>query len=1047
MNKKFLISCGLLVTAIGTSLGVVFTFNNTNDVSIVWGTSTFKSSYDYGSTIFVPNLTATIVGEDVEVSPKILFPSKRMFKDNSAILDEVGTYSVIYETTYQGKGYSQKFNFKVQNSLFSIGELSSAYYGKPDNAAENNGLVFSLAEGEEILFNKPIDIHDFTSDDIIISGYIAPKNVGTYDFEKLLITFYDAENPDIWYRQHIRRRDMVSSGINQVGCSYYYGGANGQGTAGANVKEADPQSVNKNNEWGPMSKLPFDGIYNIVYYDNGETKEKLFADKPVDDYLFRLSMDMRGYEVYTTEWQRDRTGEYVAGPQKVVKHFITDLDNPNFYSQMFYGFPSGKIKVGITADMYTSSKAQFVITDIAGLDLTLKTYTDEVGPQITVEKKYGDNMPLAQVGYSYEVPYAYATDENTGESPVDVSVWFNYGSERQTQISLKNNRFPTNKVGWYTILYESCDKFYNYSNETLSVYCGSNIPELTINAEPVTNEIYLGEHLVPAPYTVINNSGYFNTEIVIIDPEGEQHEVSEDFIVEMQGEWTVEYTVTDMIGRTATTSYSLNASISSLPVVSDSPLSALPQAFISGGVYSIPECTGALYYDDYDCEYVDCQFMVKLGEEFEEVDEIYEVPSYLGSGLIAKCIYEFEGDTIFETEIPYVDGIRYDESSDENPIKINLQNYFIGDDFVFTRDQVGENTGIEAKVKTEMEKASFFYANPVLADKFALSLSFNKLTNNYSGIEIKLSDSNNKENSVTAVIALGDFESTMSVDGYSSKIPLGKSSDSIFNISYSSSIISFGNDSRYTLLVNHNDAGKDFEGFTSNKVYVEVSLLDASTDSKINVIKINNQYTYKSEEDIDETVPEYVFVGTKGGTYSQGSSFSSPIMIIQDVIAPNVDCSLDIFGPGGVLGIGLDPSETHDIYLETLGNYRLVYYGSEYYANDDFSEDYANLLELTILAYSIDDIPPVISLDSEMVNSAKINDVVEISSFTVTDNNSEETNIKKYRQIIGPNGLIYSISDSINQLKITMKGIYVIRYCAQDEYGNLSILSHEIIVE
>ncbi len=1048
MLKKILLSCGLLIAAAGISVGVIFANNFNETPLVVWGANTFKSSYDYGSTIFVPNINAKVAGDDVEVSPKILFPSKKMIKKNSAVLDEIGTYTIVYEINYQGKGYSQRYTFDVMSSLFSFGQLSSAYYGIPENAKEHEGLIFNLAQGEEILFNKPIDIHNFTSDDIIISGYIAPKKLGSYDFEKLLITFYDSENPDIWYRQHIRRRDMVSTtGINDVGCSYYYGGANGQGTAGANVKEADPQSINKNNEWGPMSRLPFDGVYNIVYLDEGEYKSSLFDNQPVDDYLFRLSMDMRGYEVYTTEWQRDRTGEYVAGQQKIVKHFITDLDNPNFYNDLFYGFPSGKIKIGISADMYSSDKAQFVITDIAGIDLTLETYVDDVGPKITVQKEYGDEIPLAEVGYSYEIPSAFAVDENTGEAPVEVSVWFNYGNEKQTQVSVKNNRFSTDKVGWYTILYEAYDKFYNYSSETISVFCGLSIPELEIKVEAEVKDLFLGECLVPAPYEVKNSSGYYKTEILLIDPDDNEYEASEDFIIEMQGEWIVEYTVVDMIGRIATTEYIVNASISSLPVVNKSPLLELPQTFIAGGVYSIPECNGVIYYDDFDYEDVDCSFFVKLAGEIEEVEEFYEVPSYLSDATFAECVYEFEGETIFKTNIPYVDGLRYDESSEEHPIKVNLQNYFIGDNFCFLRDNVGENAGIEARVVANDEKSSFIYANPVLANRFAISLTYEKNTNDYSGIEIKLTDSNNKNNSVTSYITLGEFESTMTVDGSSINIPLDKNSNSTFTVSYNSGIIYFGNDTRTSFLVNHNDLGKEFDSFDSDKVYVEVSLVNASIDSKINIIKINNQFMYKNEEDIDETVPEFIFIGTNGGTYSQESIFNSPIMIMQDVIAPNVDCKLDISGPNGLLGSELDPSESHEVFLSEIGAYRFVYRGLEYYANDDFTEDDANVVETTIVAYSIDDIAPEIVLDFEMVTTAKVNDTIELSGFTAIDNSSEESSIIKTRQIIGPNGLIYTIPDEITKLKVTISGLYIIRYVAIDENGNLAVLDHRILVE
>lgn len=1040
LNRLFVATIGTALMSIAFCSGI----SSNNDASVVWGEMSLDSSYDFGSMIYVPEINVTVDGVKQTVAPEILFPSKKCIKKSSTQLDEVGKYRVLYQVVVNDKAYSKTYDFNVDTNLFTMGSASSASYGKPENALMHEGLVVELAQGDEILFNQPIDIANFTSDDFIVSGYIAPQKIGSYDFEKLLITLYDAENPDIWYRQHIRRRDISSSGVNREGCSYFYGGANGQGTAGANVKEADPQQVNKNNEWGPYAPLPFDGVYNVVYSVGGEEKAATFDidSLHVDDYLFRLSMDMQGYEVYNTEYQRDRTGALIPAPGGISKHFITDLNNPNFYSTLFYGFPSGKVKVGIKADRYVKEKAKFVITDINGINLEDKLFIDNQGPSITISNPYGSTMPLAKTHLSYLAPDAYAFDDITGKCDVTKNVWFNYGTPRQTQISIIDDRFKTDKVGWYTIEYSAKDSFGNESKEILSVYCGNEIPELEVTVGEHKNNMFLGEKLIPANFRVANNSGAYSTSIAYIDPNGERYDNIEDVVVEVQGTWTVELTTTDMIGRENVTTYEVEASISDMPILEETD--ALPKAFVAGGLYELPIKSGRLYVGDYDYEYIDCDLVVTCGENQEEVYGEYIVENYLENGTLINCSYQFDGNIIESIDVPYVRSLDLDPT-EEYPIIINYTNYFVGDGFDVSLSPIGSGKGVNAQVTAPNDKSTLFFANPVLADKVNLDfISDSKQL--FPGFEVKLIDSKNPNQTLTTRVDIGLYNSTVIIGDQQEEISFAKANENMFSLSYGNGVLTINDDVKYPFAISNFDNGMAFDDFTSHKVYIEVSLIDAQLGASLNFLKINNHSLVNNGEPIDRTLPEIVEFGSNGGTFASGEVYESGTLISSDVIAPNTEASLTIKDPDSKsLGRDLDPSISYSIPLDKIGTYRFEYSVEELFINDDYAGD--NVYEKNVRVYSVDYTAPEISLLSNMPTEAKVGDVITLSQFSVTDNYTPVENIVTARMIVAPNGLIYTIDDSITQLKVTMAGIYEIRYLAMDEQGNTATLTHQILVK
>ena len=203
-------------------------------------------------------------------------------------------------------------------------------------------------------------------------------------------------------------------------------------------------------------------------------------------------------------------------------------------------------------------------------------------------------------------------------------------------------------------------------------YIEKEIPELKVNIGEHKDSLFMGEEIIPASFSVDNNSGEYDSRIVLVDPKGNEHEYTEGFIPEIKGEWKVSIIAKDMIGREASSTYSVDVSISDKPLLKKTD--ALPKAFIGGGKYNLPQKVGVLYKDDYDYELVNTQLVVTCEGKQETVTDEYFIENYLTNGTTINCSYLYDGEILESTDVPYVRSLDKD-LTEEFPIIVNYQNY------------------------------------------------------------------------------------------------------------------------------------------------------------------------------------------------------------------------------------------------------------------------------------------------------------------------------------------------------------------------------------
>lgn len=339
----------------------------------VWSAVTIADEYQIGTQLEIPERTVS-VGEsnNVATDAVLVFPSGSATSMGTVTLSEAGKYTLRYSAVVGNVPYVEEIPFLVSQEAAYIstveGDIDSKFawggyqYAKPTT----EGLVVSLTEGASITFNQVIDMNTYTRFDTIFNIFAMPKNKGSVDYEKLVFTFTDVEDPSCYLRA------AASHYYNDYTyrTSYWKVGSNEQPLVGW---EEYWKRLHVDNEWG----TPQQHSYSLLF-------------KPGEEKLpDEMQLDFR--------WDAATLTAYTGTTM------IVDLDNPAYFATLWKGFKSGKCRLTIQADMYTNNVATFCITNLNGIDFRVhennNTYKDIEAPtlNINVKDEYRNNMPKAKL--------------------------------------------------------------------------------------------------------------------------------------------------------------------------------------------------------------------------------------------------------------------------------------------------------------------------------------------------------------------------------------------------------------------------------------------------------------------------------------------------------------------------------------------------------------------------------------------------------------------------------------------------------------------------
>lgn len=1016
-NKKLIIPAFILGGALLLSGGIALASGLHADTPVqaevvVNVDGELESSYAFGTEFSIPACVIRVDGVEYAASATLKTPGGQLVKGGSVTLNESGVYTLEYCAVVNGKPYVQTYMFEVMGRTVQYaGTNTQVYYGTYDKyEADSEGLIVRLENGDSLTFTQLFDMSSLDKNTTIIKGFVTPDVQGVADFETIEFTFTDAENPDIT----LTVIGNFSGNIKAYGLTYFTAAGNGQIPCGL---EAEGK-LHVNNGLGAAV------LHSFVAQDTGEyfgAKDPTAAAP--DAKQFTVSYDNATKQVW-------------AGGK-----FVSDLDDADYYSSFWLGFPSGKARLSIKGKNYAGLTANFCLTEVLGVDLTKDGYEDVKAPVITVENDY-ETMPTARVGGSYPVAAATAYDEVDGVRDVSVSVWYDYTSDSAIMLNVADGKFKTEKAGNYAIVYEATDKSGNVAREVLWVKANTDVPELKLEKTGEISSVKIGEWLtVPEP-TVIGGSGESVWSATAYCGDLSCEVKDGGFRPEKVGEWTVEYLATDYIGSVATLKVAVSVSENPNPVFVDLPV--LPVVMICGSTYTIPE----LYVNDYTSGSLDrklCSVEVRdaSGVKTYAAGDSF-LPTVEKSGDEVSFVFKTNSAVSEEYKVPAIEVWKWDETLGMN--LLHTEEYLYGTGFEAQADyRVGDTTGIRVMATEKAERNGFRFANPQNAEQFSIEFKTIVGASGFTGMELVLTDSVDPTISIVATLMKADGKTALTVDGVTVLLnnDFDARTNETFEIGYSNNsfVINGTTAMSVTKMVN----GGAFDGFPSGRAYFDLNMLNAEVGAAYMLYLINGAQVSNILDTIQPTV---AILGDYGGMYGIGDTYAFARAVGCDIHAPNVSVYMTVKAPDGSVvtatdGTALDrviPSKEYFAKLSQYGTYTVTYTAKEegWETNNSFSLNY--------IFYVMDEIAPEIVFSGEFQTTAKVGETLVIPDFTVSDNHSAVEEITVVKSVYNPLGKLILLSGDTNAIVCQHAGEYEFRILVVDAVGNTTLYKAVVTV-
>ena len=1000
MNKKWRVIAAsfALATALAAG-GTMLALDNNGGASVYassWSEYPSSEEKSFGSDFTVPERTVTVGDKTVTADSIVIYPDGSATTNKQITFSMSGVYKIIYSAEIDGKPYYDEVSIKVDDAAyFFSGEKSSAAYGKYKYAESDEGLLVRLGFGESITFNTPINVKDVTKFDALVECFVTPDEKGVSDFERLYFTFTDVEDPSVYLRISVRQ----SAEGTGYPISYALAGGNDQPLEGW---EEYWKRLHVNNEWGTQFRHSFS-----LAFANG------YAETAPDKMKISLRYDAATCQTYASSLM------------------IIDHDDPAYFNKLWRGFKSDKVKLTVSADMTTSETANFCLTMVKGIDLKSEKFIDNDAPVITVDGA-ADVMPLAKVGASYDILAATAYDAVYGATEVKTSVWYNYGTDNQSLVNIKDGKFVPERSGDYAIVYESSDRLGNVALKTLWVKASKNVPVpvITISGDKVTAAT-AGETVEVADYTASAISGAPKVKITAT-LNGEEIEINDSFRPEKTGEYTITYTATDHIGQAASESYTLTVTAGDKPLFIDELV--LPTLFIENCNYTVPDFYATDYRSGSPVK-VKATLKIKDATGTNEVTNGVINVSVENNFDTVAVIYECDGANLTR-EVPVVKPFMTDSSG---RLRLLVENYLYGNGFNV------EKTDNGFIITATDFNGGFVFANLLPAENSVIGLKGIAGKATFNGITVNLEDAYDKNQVVAVKLTNNGSRTNVIVNGVTTVLQTTFGGGENFTVGYQNGAI-LVNGASVNLTAYEN--GEAFKGFASGKVKLSVYFDNAKLGSQFMLTSVNDHPM--SSATTDRIGPKVVIFGNDyGGTRSIGSTVTLPAATAGDTLDPNVKFSLKVTDPNrnvvtsvdGITLNGADPTKEYTIKVDVYGQYLVTYT-----AEDTFNQR-TNTTTLTYAINVLDEVKPEIKFAGEFKQTVKVGETMVIPSFTVSDNVTAAEDIRITKYVLTPSGVLVTIPADSNSVKATQSGKYEFRIIATDGAGNATMVKATVTVE
>lgn len=973
----------------------VCTFSARADDSAV--DASLAAVYNLGDLVEIPQRTLTDGGMEYPAEIVVTYPDGRAYRRDTLIADQLGRYTVEYRAAAQdGRLLRELVTFETQDDLYEFsGGKSSASYGLDDSAyaTGRTGLKISLAEGETFRYNEVIDLREIGADDTFLELFAMPtQGAGVRDVGTIVVRLEDAHDPENVVTIYGRSVDS-DGGADPWWCNatYLSAGAPGQTATGI--------------EWGPPIKIhtskfgfPIDySLYGYRNYENSVGKE-----------IFGLKMDLAEKRLY--------------GPTNTGDDYVIDLDERKYFANVWEGFSTGEVYLSVSAENYFSETFAFMVTKIGNSDLGAERLRDTRPPTITVASRGYDlsALPDASVGTPYPVFDASASDVCAAELPVSVKVFCNYASSTRYELPVEDGAFTPDRAGEYTIEYTATDYYGNIGVVLANVHCINTPQPIVIGTDGAPQTGRVGYSVQADAFAVSGGIGRTDISVRVLF-DGNEVALSEGkFFPTKAGTYTVECSVTDMAGQTASARYSVEVASNPDPVFLEEPV--LPEYLIEGVAYGLPQLRAYCFEDG---TWADAELYVTDGAGTNVPAEGAHVfrPDAEGG---ASLIWRASSENGFAELVRRVSVISAYQGNKIDPAAL-----FVSEN----AEKQGLYTGI--RFTHSAEEMRLTYAIPLNMQYVSAAFTTDA---RMQSLQMTLTDFADRSRALEIVFE-SDPKNTavlrVSADGAETGISVAKGSRIA---------VTYDNAAR-TLTVNGIEYMLPAGGFGADGGYLSFR---ASGEEGAQFMLYSLGEQSFSADMTDESAPVLALEEELGNSYPLHTLLKLPEGRAFDLLTPEATCTVTVLAPDGSYARSgetelraVAANREYLLSLDLYGTYTVHY---------DTEDMFGNERRETFTFETTDSVAPVISVMWRNEEHYRAGELVSFGKATATDDCDADCEVEYY--VVDPKGSITSIyflkvSETATSISFVAEesGIYLIRYFASDDAGNVSIHDEEIVVD
>ena len=994
MNKslrKILILCFSLITLITCFTGA-FIANAQGTLSV--DNEFFNKAYAVNSKIQLP--TATIDGENASVC--VISPSGATVNDFKVLLNEEGTYTVIYtagtksvEKTITAK-FAPSSMFTVSDNVTltnnqSVPDYISKVVDGMQHKYNTSGLgIFVEDESATIHYNGIVNFDNIVGDGSsspFMEMIATPSRQGVLEFQSgINFKFTDIHDPENFFTMTVSAKDDENTHVKVFD---RYG------------KEFVPI------EWGQY----LTSTHSFKALTNREN-----CINPISVYFYHS----RDFTVYLNSYKLNN--ERITG---AAKYSIGDIVAQG---KNAINFTTNEAYLDISFGDILDGGASFVLTKLLNTDLN-KEFLETDDFEYVIEADNVNNLPYGVRNYPYNIPTAYGYNVVVGLVPAKFYVTDSNGNV------YSGNKIVPKTVGAYTINYyceyngvkkEFAAKFNVYAD-----YLPSD--KLSYNISPVN--LTIGQ-----PYMVEKGGVTGGIGNVSVDYKLFIDGVETDFQGQGDNRYLVAYDSTKEYVIKHYVSDDLQTKVynQQINVIHNADCyfnkTFVPSYVMVNRSYQI--LTPSAYYLDGAGEYktISTELMIndKLATEFRFVDAgEYKIKFRALIDNVAHYSQEYTVMAIADDA--YVYGV--DKNNKEQ--KSYIYNFLKVDNGTIAIDSTSNNIGIRSN-NTNGSLTTAKFNVPISIQNASVSFKTGEISMvNFETINVKIYDLSGE--SITIKFAketLGakDYVAIMHGDTILGRYE-SKFIDNTFRFNVSKDGNVFDGD-YYNATLNNWDSGFVFDGF-SDFVWLEFQLANVVGNSTVYLDRIGNQTITKIATDrvgpflkLNREIPANIYI-------KLGEEYSFPTAYSFDLLQQYGEVYVSVETLAGVPILMQTKLENEFVFeAEERGEYLVIYTAYEKANRSGNSAKIQTYIKVET------DVLPTIILDGEIPLTAKLGSTVSIPQAIVDSPISADIQV----YVIDPENSNLKLESG--KVKIEKEGMYLIRFIAVDEEGNIAISEYRI---